>query len=83
MKECTCGSGSFDPHQHSLRCEVREPQTFLGIPVVVTDAVVDGEAYVGRLPTPEEVQEHGSFEAAIEAQAHQWAKIKNLNQEEK
>jgi len=50
--------------------------TLFGFPVVVTDAVPQGEILLGRFPTWQEVALHGSLEAAIEAQKDQWAKIK-------
>lgn len=53
-------------------------QTLFGFPVVVTDAVPQGEILLGRLPTWQEVALYGSLEAAIEAQKGQWAKIINL-----
>lgn len=53
--------------------------TLFGFPVVVTDAVPKGEILMGRLLTWQEVALHGSLEAAIEAQKHQWTKITNLS----
>lgn len=47
-----------------------------GIPVVVTDEAPKDEIVVGRFPTWLEVQLHGSFEAAINAQKQEWARIK-------
>lgn len=54
-------------------------QTLFGIPIVVTDVVTEGEAFMGRFPTVEEMEFYGSLEAAIEAQKRQWVKIRNLN----
>ena len=53
-------------------------QTLFGFPIVVTNAVPMGEILFGRLPTWQEVALYGSFEAAIEAQKGQWAKIKDV-----
>lgn len=58
-----------------------ESKSLWGFPVVVSDAVPEGEIVFGRLPTAEEIQEHGSLEKAIEAQKREWAKIKNLKAE--
>jgi len=56
-----------------------ERKTLWGIPIVISDAVPKGTAIMGRLPTWEEVQKHGSFEKAIEAQKRQWAMITGLD----
>lgn len=53
-----------------------EIKELFGFPVVITDAVPRDEIIVGRMPTWQEVALYGSFEAAIEAQKRQWAKIK-------
>lgn len=61
-------------------------KTLFGFPVVITDDAPKGEILCGRLPTWRDLLIHGSFEAAIEAQKHEWAKIKmtdNKQQEEK
>lgn len=53
-------------------------QTLFDFPVVVTDAApeAEGEVILGRFPTWQDLVNYGSFEAAIEAQKEQWAKIK-------
>lgn len=56
-----------------------DERTLFGFPVVITDAVPEGEVIFGRFPTWQEVALYGSFEAAIEAQKDQWAKIKNIH----
>lgn len=56
----------------------QKEQTLFGLPVIVTDAIPPGEVLLGRLPTWQEILEHGSLEKAIEAQARQWAKIKGI-----
>jgi len=53
--------------------------SLFGFPVVVTDTIPKGEILLGRFPTWQEVALHGSFEAAIEAQKDQWAKIKDAS----
>jgi len=53
--------------------------SLFGFPVVVTDTIPKGEILLGRFPTWQEVAlYYGSFEAAIEAQKDQWAKITNV-----
>lgn len=56
-------------------------QTLFGFPVVITDAVPVGEITFGPLPTWQDLLEHGSLEAAVEARKAEWAKIKNLKVE--
>jgi hypothetical protein len=56
--------------------------TLFGFPVVITDAVPQGEILFGRLPTWQEVVLYGSLEAAIEARKEQWAKVKDIPIEE-
>ena len=53
-------------------------KTLFGFPVVITDAVPQGEIVCGRFPTPEEIREHGSYEKAIQAQAREWTIIKGI-----
>jgi hypothetical protein len=53
-------------------------QTLFGLPVVVTDATLEGTAIMGRWPTWQDILEHGSFEKAIEAQKREWIKITGL-----
>lgn len=54
-------------------------KALFGLPIIETDAVPQGELLLGRIPTFEEVLMYGSYEAAIEAQKNQWAKIKNIS----
>jgi hypothetical protein len=51
--------------------------TIFGFPVVESDAVPEKTIIFGRLPTAEEIREHGSYEAAVKAQAEagEWSKI--------
>jgi len=53
-----------------------DKKTLWGIPVVESDEVPRGEIILGSFPTPKDLLKYGSFEAAIEAQKQQWAKIK-------
>lgn len=59
-----------------------KPETLFGLPVVITDAVPKDEILFGRFPTWQEVALYGSFEAAVEAQKEQWAKMKLGNEQE-
>lgn len=52
------------------------PTQLFGFPVVVTDAAPKDEIIMGHFPTWQEIAMYGSFEAAIEAQKAEWAKIK-------
>jgi hypothetical protein len=52
--------------------------SLFGFPVIITDAVPEGEVVFGPLPTWQEVILHGSLEAAIEAHKAEWVKITNL-----
>jgi hypothetical protein len=54
-------------------------QTLFGLPVVVTDAIPEGTAIMGRWPTWQDILEHGSFEKAVEVQKREWAKITGLS----
>lgn len=53
-------------------------QILFGFPVIVTDAVTEGEIVFGPLPTGQEIALYGSLEAAIEARKNEWGKIVNL-----
>lgn len=55
-----------------------EELTLFGFPVIVTDTVPEGEILLGSFPTWKEILEHGSFEAAIEAQKNRWVKITGI-----
>lgn len=58
-----------------------KPQTTIfGFSVVESDAVPEGTILCGQWPTPEEIREHGSFEAAVKAQAEdgRWSKITGI-----
>lgn len=57
--------------------------SLFGFPVIITDAVPEGEVVFGPLPTWQEVVLHGSLEAAIEARKAEWAKITNLPTDDK
>lgn len=47
-----------------------------GFPVIVTDTAPKDKILFYRFPTWQELALHGSFEAAIQAQKNQWAKIR-------
>lgn len=57
-------------------------QSLFGLPIIVTDAILKSEMVFGRFPTWEDVLEHGSFKAAVEAQKKEYgitAKIVNID----
>jgi hypothetical protein len=52
----------------------------LGFPVVEIEAVPETTVLFGRPPTPGEIRERGSYEAAVKALAEegQWASISHI-----
>lgn len=59
-----------------------EKKTLWGFPVVITDAAPKGAVLLGRLPTWQEVLEHGSVEKALEAQKREWAMLTGIDVKE-
>lgn len=58
-----------------------EKKTLWGFPIIESDAIPQGTALVGPLPTWEDVLRYGSLENAIEARAKEWVKITGLDDE--
>lgn len=56
-----------------------ETKTLWGFPIVESDAMPQGTAIVGPLPTREDLIKYGSYEEAVKARAKEYAMITGLD----